>query len=54
MSHFRFSPSVKVHPTTCTCKMCSKRKKERRKEARYVFGGMYGLLFLVIVISVVL
>lgn len=47
----RFGNRVRVHPERCTCRMCKKKKKQRRKETRWVVGSMYGLFLFVIIIG---
>jgi hypothetical protein len=48
----RFGRSmVKVHPTTCTCRMCKKKKKQFNKENRYVVGFGWSLFILLIVLG---
>ena len=45
---------VRVHPDSCHCRVCKKKRKESRKEERRVIYGMnLFYIFVAIIISVI-
>ena len=51
MNRFGNNNMARVHPTSCTCKMCKKVKKQKRKEDKAITKTSIGLLFVIFMIS---
>ena len=43
-----------IHPTRCTCKMCTRKKKKQQKEDRKVIGTFYLTIIGFFIISSIL
>lgn len=50
----RMSNRARVHPTSCTCRMCKRKKKREKQEIRRLGFTFYGLVFFALILGTVL